>query len=193
MRRLVGSGGGGLPCMGLGGRGNGGGGKAGGGDQAECGDAHGRSSNGSAASLAMVSIPGQALNWRGPRVIGTSPLQIDEDAAMLRRLYDRILRLAASPRAPLWLAVIAFSESSFFPVPPDALLIPMALARPNRAFRYALICTAASVVGGIVGWLIGYALFDVLARPVLHFYHYEDAFDAFQQRFREYGRYIILI
>ena len=112
---------------------------------------------------------------------------------MLRKLYDRVLRLAASPLAPVWLAVIAFSESSFFPVPPDVLLVPMSLARPNRAFRYALISTAASVVGGVAGWLIGYALFDVLARPLLHFYHYEDAFNAFQLRFREYGAYIILI
>ncbi len=112
---------------------------------------------------------------------------------MLRRLYDRVLRLAASPLAPLWLGIVAFAESSFFPVPPDVLLIPMALARPDRAFRYALICTAASVVGGILGYYIGYALFDVLARPLLHFYHYDDAFNAFQERFREYGVYIILI
>jgi membrane protein YqaA with SNARE-associated domain len=112
---------------------------------------------------------------------------------MLRRFYDRVLRLAASPFAPLWLAAIAFAEASFFPVPPDVLLVPMALARPDRAFRYAAICTLASVVGGIFGYLIGYALFDVLARPLLHFYHYEDAFNAFQQRFREYGVYIILI
>ena len=112
---------------------------------------------------------------------------------MLRRLYDRVLRLAASPRAPAWLAVIAFAESSFFPVPPDALLVPMALARPDRAFRYAAICTAASVAGGMLGYLIGYALFDVLAQPLLHFYHYEDAFAAFQARFQQYGPYIILI
>jgi membrane protein YqaA with SNARE-associated domain len=112
---------------------------------------------------------------------------------MLRRLYDRVLRLSASPLAPFWLALIAFAESSFFPVPPDVLLVPMALARPERAFRYALICTAASVVGGMLGYLIGYALFDVLARPLLHFYHYEDAFAAFQARFQQYGVYIILI
>jgi membrane protein YqaA with SNARE-associated domain len=112
---------------------------------------------------------------------------------MLRQLYDRVLRLAASPLAPMWLAAIAFAESSFFPIPPDVLLVPMSLARPDRAFRYAAICTIASVVGGVVGYLIGYALFDVLARPLLHFYHYEDAFAAFQERFREYGVYIILI
>jgi membrane protein YqaA with SNARE-associated domain len=112
---------------------------------------------------------------------------------MLRQLYDRVLRLAASPLAPMWLAAIAFAESSFFPIPPDVLLVPMSLARPDRAFGYAAICTIASVVGGVVGYLIGYALFDVLARPLLHFYHYEDAFAAFQERFREYGVYIILI
>jgi membrane protein YqaA with SNARE-associated domain len=112
---------------------------------------------------------------------------------MLRRLYDRVLQLAASPLAPMWLAAIAFAESSFFPIPPDVLLVPMALAQPDRAFRYAAICTVASVAGGIGGYVIGYALFDVLAQPLLHFYHYEDAFNAFQTRFREYGVYIILI
>jgi membrane protein YqaA with SNARE-associated domain len=112
---------------------------------------------------------------------------------MLRRLYDRVLRLAASPFAPLWLAAIAFAESSFFPIPPDVLLVPMALARPDRAFRYAAICTVASVVGGVAGYVIGYALFNVVAQPLLHFYHYEDAYTAFQERFREYSVYIILI
>ncbi len=112
---------------------------------------------------------------------------------MLRRLYDRVLLLAASPRALFWLAAIAFAESSFFPVPPDMLLVPMALARPERALRYAAVCTVASVVGGMLGYLIGYALFDVLAQPLLHLYHYEDAFAAFQARFREYGVYIILV
>jgi membrane protein YqaA with SNARE-associated domain len=112
---------------------------------------------------------------------------------MLRRFYDRILALAASPRAPLWLAVVAFAESSFFPLPPDLLLIPMALARPRRAFHYAAICTVASVVGGMLGYLIGYALFDQLAQPLLRFYHYTDAFTAFQARFAQYGLWIILI
>lgn len=112
---------------------------------------------------------------------------------MLRRFYDRVLRLAASRHAPAWLAAIAFAESSFFPLPPDLLLIPMALARPRLAFRYALICTVASVAGGVLGYWIGYEVFDVLARPLLRLYHYEDAFAAFQARFGEYGVYIILI
>ena len=112
---------------------------------------------------------------------------------MLRSLYQRVLRLAASRYAPAWLAALAFAESSFFPIPPDALLIPMALARPDRAIRYAVICTVASVAGGALGYLIGYALFDQVARPLLALYHYEAAYAAFQERFREYGLYIILI
>lgn len=112
---------------------------------------------------------------------------------MLRRLYHRVLALAASRRAPLWLAVISFAESSFFPIPPDALLIPMALARPDRAFRLALVCTVASVLGGALGYLIGYALYDQLALPLIRLYHYEAAAAAFQDRFNEYGLWVILI
>lgn len=114
-------------------------------------------------------------------------------AGMLRSLYHRVLLLSASPYAPAWLAAVAFAESSFFPVPPDALLIPMALARPDRAIRYALICTVASVIGGMLGYLIGYALFAEIATPLLRLYHYEATYAAFQERFREYGLYIILI
>ena len=98
---------------------------------------------------------------------------------MLRRIYARVLGLAGSPHAGWWLAAISFAESSFFPIPPDALLVPMALARPERAMRLAAICTVASVAGGLLGYLIGYALFDLLARPLLACYHYSDAFDAF--------------
>lgn len=112
---------------------------------------------------------------------------------MLRRFYDRILALSASPYAGWWLAAIAFAEASFFPIPPDILLIPMVLAAPRRAWRLALICTVASVAGGALGYWIGYALFARLAQPLLHFYHYEAAFAAFQDRFREYGLWVILV
>jgi membrane protein YqaA with SNARE-associated domain len=112
---------------------------------------------------------------------------------MLHRLYGKVIALAASRSAPWWLALIAFAESSFFPIPPDALLVPMAIARPERAFRLAAICTAASVAGGMLGYLIGFALFDLVARPVLDFYHYSAAFEQFRQRFAENGVYLILI
>jgi membrane protein YqaA with SNARE-associated domain len=126
------------------------------------------------------------------RVDGT-PRHAERDHAMLRRLYDRVLALAGSPRAGLWLAVVSFVESSFFPIPPDALLIPMVLARPDRAWRLAFVCTVASVAGGALGYLIGYALFDVLAEPILRAYHYQDAFAAFQAKYAEWGLWVILI
>jgi membrane protein YqaA with SNARE-associated domain len=112
---------------------------------------------------------------------------------MLRDVYHRTLALAASPRAGWWLAIVAFAESSFFPIPPDALLVPMALARPDRAWRFALICTIASICGGALGYFIGYALFDVLAKPVLDFYGYGAKFAAFQAMYADWGLWIILI
>ncbi len=112
---------------------------------------------------------------------------------MLHRFYARTLALASSPRALWWLAVVAFAESSFFPIPPDALLIPMALARPDRAWRFALVCTIASVIGGALGYFIGYAVFDQLARPLIAFYGYAAKFDAFQAMYAQYGLWIILV
>ena len=103
------------------------------------------------------------------------------------------MALAASPNATWWLALIAFAESSFFPIPPDALLVPMALARPRSAWRFAAICTAASVTGGALGYLIGFAVFDHVARPILDLYGYGAAFAAFQAKFQEYGLWIILV
>ena len=112
---------------------------------------------------------------------------------MLRRFYDRILALAGSPRAGWWLAAIAFAESSFFPVPPDVLLVPMVLARRERAWHLAAICTLFSVIGGALGYFIGYALFDVLAEPILRAYHYQDAFAAFQATYQKWGLWVILV
>ena len=112
---------------------------------------------------------------------------------MLRRMYDKTLRLAASPNAPWWLAAVSFIESSVFPIPPDAVLIPMVLARPDRAWRLALICTLSSVAGGALGYLIGYAVFDQLARPVIDFYGYSQKFIAFQDLYARWGLWVILI
>ena len=112
---------------------------------------------------------------------------------MLHRLYMRTLALAASPRAGWWLFGIAFAEASFFPVPPDALLIPMALARPDRAWRLAAICLVGSVIGGALGYLIGYAVFDQLARPLIELYGYGDRFAAFQALYGRWGLWVILV
>jgi membrane protein YqaA with SNARE-associated domain len=97
---------------------------------------------------------------------------------VLRRLYDWTLSLAARPTAEYWLAVIAFIESSFFLVPADVLFIPMAIARRERAYRFALVATVASVLGGILGWTIGYYAYETIAKPVLAFYGKLGEFEA---------------
>lgn len=97
---------------------------------------------------------------------------------MLRKLYDWTLSLAARKSAEWWLAFIAFVESSIFLVPADVLYLPMALSRPDRAYRYALVATIASVLGGIAGWFIGFYAYETIARPVLEFYGKLDAFEA---------------
>ena len=115
-----------------------------------------------------------------------------QDAKMLRNLYDRVIALSASRHAPWWLAVISFAEASFFPIPPDVLLIPMVLARREKALWFALVCTVASVAGGALGYLIGYWLFDVIAAPLIHLYGYDAAYTRFKDTFAEYGLWIII-
>ncbi|MDR0808604.1 MAG: DedA family protein [Gemmobacter sp.] len=97
---------------------------------------------------------------------------------MFRALYGWTLRWAGSRRAGWALGAISFVESSVFPIPADVLFVPMCLSRPERAMRYALIATAASVLGGIFGWVIGHYFFDLIARPVLEFYSKREAFEA---------------
>jgi len=89
---------------------------------------------------------------------------------MLKKLYDWVLSLSARKSAEIWLAIIAVIESSVFLVPADVLFLPMALARPQRAYRYALIATTASVVGGILGYLLGWLAFETFIKPMLSFY-----------------------
>jgi membrane protein YqaA with SNARE-associated domain len=112
---------------------------------------------------------------------------------MLDRLYSRILALASSRYATATLALVAFAESSFFPLPPDLLLIPMILARPRRAFLLAGLCTIMSVLGGFLGYAIGYFLFDAIGRPILEFYHAMGRYDALKAAFAQWGVWIILI
>jgi membrane protein YqaA with SNARE-associated domain len=96
---------------------------------------------------------------------------------MLKQLYDWTLSLAARKSAELWLAVIAFVESSVFLVPADVLFVPMALARPSRAVRYALVATLASTLGGVAGYFVGLYGYEALARPILEFYGKLDSFE----------------
>ena len=96
---------------------------------------------------------------------------------MLRRLYDWTISLAARKSAEYWLAFIAFVESSVFLVPADVLYLPMALARPEQAYRYALVATIFSVLGGIAGWYLGYHAYEQVAKPVLEMYGKLDTFE----------------
>jgi membrane protein YqaA with SNARE-associated domain len=97
---------------------------------------------------------------------------------MLRRLYDWTLSLAARESAEWWLGIIAFVESSVFLIPAEVLFVPMGLARPERAYRYAIIAAVGSVLGGIFGWFIGFYAYEMIARPVLAFYGSLDTFEA---------------
>ncbi|MGE4248118.1 MAG: YqaA family protein [Parvibaculaceae bacterium] len=100
---------------------------------------------------------------------------------MLRALYDWTLSLAARKTAEVWLAVIAFVESSVFLIPADVLYLPMALARPDRAYRYAIVATLASTLGGIAGYFLGLFAYDALARPVLELYGKLDEFEQLRR------------
>lgn len=112
---------------------------------------------------------------------------------MLRRLYDWTMDLASRPNALRALGVVSFAESSFFPIPPDIMIIPMVLARPNRAWTIALVATVTSVVGGVAGYAIGYFLLETLGKPILAFYGYAAGFAEFQRLYNEWGLWIILI
>lgn len=111
---------------------------------------------------------------------------------MLRHTYDTMLRLAMDPRALWILAAVSFIESSVFPITPLVMLAPMVLARPDRAWLIAGVCTLASVAGGVFGWWIGYALFEEVGLPVLELYGKADEFADIAARFRELGAEAVL-
>jgi membrane protein YqaA with SNARE-associated domain len=112
---------------------------------------------------------------------------------MLRRLYDWVIRLAGHPRAIPILGVVSFLESSFFPIPPDVMLVPMVLANRDKAFRIALVCTVCSVLGGLLGYAIGYYFFETIGEWVVRTYGLQSGLATFRAGFAEYGIWIILI
>jgi membrane protein YqaA with SNARE-associated domain len=111
---------------------------------------------------------------------------------MLRKIYNWVMDLADHRHAERGLAIVSFLESSVFPIPPDALLIPMGLANRARVFRYALIMTIASVLGGLAGYLIGWLLYDTVGQAILSFYGMEEKFSTFVSWYHEYGTLIVL-
>ena len=111
---------------------------------------------------------------------------------MFRKLYDWVMALARSRHAPWALAIVSFAESSFFPIPPDVMLAPMVAVRPNRAFVYAGICTAASVIGGLLGYAIGVFL-EPVGETILSLFGHPDGRAEFQHWFDKYGLFVILV
>jgi membrane protein YqaA with SNARE-associated domain len=112
---------------------------------------------------------------------------------MLRKLYDKVIALSESRQALPTLALVSFAESSFFPVPPDVVLVPMALAKPDKARLYALVCTVSSVLGGMLGYAIGAFLYDTVGHWLISAYGYGEGIDAFRAGFAKWGAWIILI
>lgn len=110
---------------------------------------------------------------------------------LIRKIYDDIVRLSGHPQAIWALAGIAFIESSVFPIPPDILLIPMCIAERRKSFLYAAVCTVASVLGGLLGYAIGYALYDTLGQRIIEFYGMSAGFADMKAKYAEYGGWII--
>ena len=120
-------------------------------------------------------------------------IEAAQPRSLLRRMYDWCLEAAHKPHAMWSMGAIAFAESSFFPIPPDVMLIPMALARPARAYVMAIWCTVASVAGGLVGYAIGALLYDSVGAWLMQLYGYTDKVESFRAAYAEWGAWIILL
>src|SRR5690242_731607 len=120
-------------------------------------------------------------------------LEATAPRSLLRRCYDWAVGAADKPHAMWTMGAISFAESSFFPVPPDVMLIPMALARPERAYVMALWCTLSSVAGGLVGYAIGALLYDSVGQWLIQLYGYADKMETFRAAYAQWGAWIILL
>ncbi|MBI5164649.1 MAG: DedA family protein [Magnetospirillum sp.] len=112
---------------------------------------------------------------------------------MLHKTYDWMMAKAAHRHALWWLAAISFIESSFFPIPPDVMLIPLVLAAPTRWARIALVCTVSSVIGGYFGYAIGYFAMDTVGMAILSAFHLTEKFESFRILVDEYGVWVIIV
>ena len=102
---------------------------------------------------------------------------------LLRKLYDWTLEKSKDPKAPWFLAIISFSESSFFPIPPDIILIPMVIAKRAKAWFFAFICTISSVLGGVAGYLIGYFFYLTIGEFIIELYSYQNEYSDFKSKY----------
>ena len=111
---------------------------------------------------------------------------------LLRSLYNWTLKKAEHKYSSWVLSIVSFAESSFFPIPPDVLLIPMIIAKRTKAWTYAFICTLSSVFGGVAGYAIGFFLFNSIGTLIVEFYHLTNSFNTFENYYKEYGILIVL-
>ena len=111
---------------------------------------------------------------------------------LLRKIYDYILNKSNHPKASWFLALISFSESSFFPIPPDVILIPMIIANKMKAWWYAFVCTTSSVLGGILGYCIGSLFYTTIGIIIINYYSLQDHFVIFENLYKQYGIWIVL-
>ncbi|MEI6984617.1 MAG: YqaA family protein [Rhodospirillaceae bacterium] len=112
---------------------------------------------------------------------------------MLRPVYNWLVERAKRPDAVFWMCLVSFAESSFFPLPPDILLVPMALKYPERMWWNSSYCSAASVIGGLFGYAVGFYLFESVGRPVIEFYNAAESFAHFQEAFALYGPWFLIL
>ena len=112
---------------------------------------------------------------------------------MLKPLYNRILKLSARKDAVWWMSAVSFAESSFFPLPPDIMLVPMCLAEPKKLWRYTNICALASLIGGLFGYAVGFYLFESIGRLIIDLYNAQESFQRFQDMFAEFGPWFLIL
>lgn len=113
--------------------------------------------------------------------------------SLFRRLYDKILHWSKHRHASYYLAGVSFFESSVFPIPPDVMLIPMILSKPNKAWKYATVMTLASIIGGIFGYALGYFAFEIIGQPIIQTFNYQSAYDRVSSWFEHYGTFAVLL
>ncbi len=135
-------------------------------------------------------LRGRSSKWR---TLCQSPEAPVSDRLQMRRLYDWVIRMAGHPRAIPAMGVVSFAESSFFPIPPDVMLVPMILANRQKAFTIALVCTICSVLGGLMGYAIGFFFFETIGAWVVKTYGLQAGLEKFRDEFARYGTWVILI
>jgi len=111
----------------------------------------------------------------------------------MRAIYNWIVRRSSQANAVYWMCAVSFAESSFFPLPPDVMLVPMCLAQPKKLWWYSTLCSIASIVGGFFGYAVGFFLFEAVGQPIIQFYQADDAFHNFQAAFAVYGPWFLIL